>query len=150
MDIIKLDKNGILDFRSLIEIFSLVFEHKSPKIDSHQLNKLLSNPDFLVFVVKINNEVIGGLSIYVLHQYTNPKPLAYIYDVGIKPEFQGKGFGKSLMAEVCNYCNKNGFDAAYVEAENDDTDAINFYRKTKFSHEMLATHFTYTFEEKAD
>jgi aminoglycoside 3-N-acetyltransferase I len=49
------------------------------------------------------------------------------------------------MAEVCKFCAQQGFEDAYVEAEADDIDAVGFYRKTKFSTELNATHFTYTF-----
>jgi aminoglycoside 3-N-acetyltransferase I len=62
--------------------------------------------------------------------------------------YQGKGFGKALMAEVCLFCKQNNFEDAYVEAESDDIDAVNFYRRTKFTTEMNATHFTYSFSHE--
>ena len=102
----------------------------------------------MAFVLRQNNEVVGGLTIYILQRYYNTKPVAYFYDVGISPEFQGKGLGKTLIAEVCKYCEDNGFQDAYVEAESDDIDAVNFYRKTKFNSEMNAMHFTYTFDNE--
>ncbi len=147
MSIKKLGKSDISEFAQLIRIFKKVFENDEAVANSELLGKLLSNPDFLVFVVIINNEVIGGLTVYVLHRYYHTKPIAYIYDVGIEPSFQGKGYGKALMAEVCNYCRQNGFEDAYVEAESDDIHAVEFYRKTKFSSETNATHFTYTFDD---
>lgn len=112
--------------------------------DDEQLKKLLFNPDFWVFVITINDQVVGGLTIYVLHRYYNTRPIAYIYDVGVSPHFQGKGLGKVLIAEVCNFCRHNHFEEAYVEAESDDIDAVSFYRKTKFSSELNAIHFTYS------
>ncbi len=143
MEINKLNLENLEDFKSLIEIFKIVFENNEPIAKDERLLKLLSNPDFLVFVLKLNNKVVGGLTIYVLHRYYEAKPIAYIYDVGVSPDFQGKGLGKALISEVCNYCKINGFDDAYVEAESDDIDAVEFYRKTKFSSEMNAIHFTY-------
>lgn len=148
MEIKKLDKNEIPDFRSLIEIFNDVFENDDAIPDDSYLGRLLSNPDFLVFVVSLNSEVVGGLTIYVLHGYYNIKPIAYIYDVGITPDHQGKGLGKSLIAEVCRFCKQNNFENAYVEAERDDVDAVRFYRKTNFSDELSAIHFTYTFTDE--
>lgn len=145
MEIKKLDKNEISDFRSLIEIFKDVFENEEQVSDDSHLESLLSNPDFMVFVVKLNGKVVGGLTIYVLHRYYGVKPMAYIYDVGITPKHQGKGLGKSLIAEVCQFCKQHNFEDAYVEAESDDIDAVDFYRKTNFSHEINAIHFTYTF-----
>jgi aminoglycoside 3-N-acetyltransferase I len=145
MKVIKLKGNEAEDFRSLIEIFTEVFETRIEIPDNDYLGKLLLNPDFLVFVIKVNEQIIGGLTAYVLHQYYSKQPLAYIYDVGIAPSFQGKGYGKILIAEFCDYCKSNRFEEAYVEAENDDTDAISFYRKTKFDNEIMARHFTYSF-----
>lgn len=146
MEIKKLEVNEVEDFRSLVEIFYDVFENDAEIPYNEHLLKVLSNPDFIAFVVKVEGKVIGGLSIRVLHQYYSIKPLAYIYDVGIAKAYQGKGYGKALMEEVCRYCKENGFEEAYVEAEADDTDAVNFYRKTNYSSEMNAIHFNYSFD----
>ncbi len=148
MEIKKLNSDSLKDFKSLIEIFKLVFENNEPIADNEQLGKLLSNPDFFVFVVKSNNKVVGGLTIYVLHRYFGTKPIAYIYDVGVSPDFQRQGLGKALIAEVCNFCKQNDFEDAYVEAESDDIDAVEFYRKTEFSSEMKAIHFTYDLSDE--
>jgi aminoglycoside 3-N-acetyltransferase I len=145
MEIKKLDKNEISDFRTLIEIFKEVFENEEQIPDNEHLCRLLSNPDFIVFVVKLNEKVVGGLTIYILHRYFSIKSIAYIYDVGISPNYQEQGLGKALISDVCNFCKQNNFEDAYVEAESEDIDAVNFYRKTKFSNEMSAIHFTYTF-----
>jgi aminoglycoside 3-N-acetyltransferase I len=148
MEIKKLNHNEVLDFRKLIEIFKNVFENEKQIADYEQLSKLLCNTNFMVFVVRQNNKLVGGLTIYILHSYYGTKPVAYIYDVGVIPEFQGQGFGKALIAEVCNYCKEHGFEDAYVEAESNDIDAVNFYRKTKYSSEMNAIHFTYIFDHE--
>lgn len=145
MKINKLNPHEVSDFRSLVEIFKEVFEIGEPIADSGHLEKMLSNPGFLVFVVRHERRVIGGLTIYVLSRYFSSRPIAYIYDVAIATEFQGQGFGKLLMTEVGIYCRDHGFEEAYVEAESDDTDAVNFYRKTNCSSEMNAVHFTYSF-----
>ncbi|MGL4599788.1 MAG: GNAT family N-acetyltransferase [Bacteroidia bacterium] len=145
MEIKKLDKNELANFREVVAIFKTVFANDEAIAPDQHLTKLLANPDFMVFVVKVNNKVVGGLTIYILHRYFNEKPIAYIYDVGVEPSYQGKGFGKALIAEVCNFCKTNGFEDAYVEAESDDSDAVNFYRKTNATNEMNAIHFTYSF-----
>ena len=146
MEIKKIKPNEVSDFRSLVEIFKIVFENEEQISDNEHLGKLLTNPDFIAFVIRKNNVIVGGLTIYILHRYFSTKPVAYIYDVAITPEFQGQGLGKALIKEVCKYCENNGFEDAYVEAESDDIDAVNFYRKTKFSNEMNAIHFTYNFD----
>jgi aminoglycoside 3-N-acetyltransferase I len=148
MEIKKLEKNKTSEFRNLIEIFKDVFENDRQTLDIDYLSRLLSKNDFIVFVVKVENKVVGGLTIYVLHSYYSTKPIAYIYDIGITKRFQGQGLGKALITEVCKFCKANGFEDAYVEAESDDIDAVSFYRKTKISNEMNAIHFTYAFDEE--
>lgn len=145
MEVKILNKNEIADFKHLIIVFKNVFENEQQIPSNDHLKKILSNPDFKVFVVMLNGKVVGGLTVYVLQSYYSTKPTAYIYDVGIAPAFQGQGLGKALIADLCKYCKKNGFEEAYVEAEGDDIDAVNFYRKTKHNSEMNAVHFTYTF-----
>jgi aminoglycoside 3-N-acetyltransferase I len=147
MTIKKLHPDEVSDFIRLIEIFKLVFENDNDTPPAGYLGQLLSKEDFFVFVVSIDGIIVGGLTIYVLHPYYSTNPIAYIYDVGIAPEFQGRGLGKALMAEVGRFCQANGFDEAYVEAEADDADAVHFYRKTAFSDEMNAVHFTYSFTD---
>jgi aminoglycoside 3-N-acetyltransferase I len=145
MEIKKLSTQDTNEFIALIHIFKEVFENDDTIPNRHHLNRLLSNPNFLVFVAINDGVVIGGLTVYVLHQYYSEKPLAYIYDVGVAPSFQGQGIGKSLILAVCTYCKENGFEDAYVEAEFEDVNAVNFYRKTNFTGELQAVHFTYSF-----
>lgn len=136
------------DFVALIKIFSDVFEMKDLKIPAHKyLENLLNKPDFLVLVAKHDNTVIGGLTVYVLHRYYSTKPIAYIYDVGVMPNYQRKGIGKKLISYLTQYCEENNFEDAYVEAETDDTHAVNFYKTTQISSVLQATHFTYSFDE---
>jgi len=149
MELKKLEANDFKDFEALIKIFYLVFEHKGPLPDKTYLIKLLSNPNFIVFVVKINGQVVGGLTVFVLFLYYQLNPSAYLYDVGIQPEFQRQGLGKKLIVEVCKYCKENNFNEAFVEAEIADEEAISFYRNTNFSNEITAKHFTYSFADKS-
>jgi aminoglycoside 3-N-acetyltransferase I len=148
MEIKKLEGNAISEFRELVEIFKDVFEREDQIPVNEHLSALLSNPDFIVFVALNDGKIVGGLTIYVLHSYYSPKPSAYIYDVGITPAFQRRGFGKALIAEVCKYCKQNNFNDLYVEAESEDFDAINFYSNTKFSNQLHAVHYTYVLSDE--
>ncbi len=143
MEIKSLTTNDAEDFKSLIEIFVDVFEHDIEIPPLSYLTKLLQQDNFIVLVSKIEGKVVGGLTIYSLAQYYSTKPLAYIYDVGVTPLLQGKGIGKALIQEACRICKELGYEEAYVEAETEDIDAVEFYRRTKYNSEMSATHFSY-------
>lgn len=139
------------EFIQLINIFSDVFEMDNLQIPSDKyLEGLLKKSDFLVVVGISNQKVVGGLTVYLLQKYYTTNPVAYIYDLGVKPEFQRKGIGGKIISHLIGYCKENGIEDAYVEAESDDNQAINFYKKTAPSSTLQATHFTYLMNESQD
>lgn len=118
---------------------------KELKLPSQEhLQYLLNKSDFLVIVAKSDNKIIGGLTVYILEQYYSAKALAYIYDLGILKPYQRKGIGKKLIECLRNYCQENDFNEIYVQAETEDSQAVNFYRATNFSSELAATHFSHS------
>ncbi|WPP51381.1 GNAT family N-acetyltransferase [Catalinimonas niigatensis] len=147
VEIKKLDLKDTDEFVDLIKIFAVVFEMDDLKMpDNEYLRSLLAKPDFFVLIAQCDGKVIGGLTVYILHRYYSAKPVAYIYDVGVMPDYQRNGTGKKLISHLNKYCKDNNFEDAYVEAETNDTQAVNFYRTTPISSELQATHFTYTFD----
>lgn len=144
----KLSPCNIHDFSKLVEIFAMVFEMDAFKAPPDgDLQSPLNKPDFFVLVAIYENNVIGGLTVYILHSYYSQWLTAYIYDVGILSDYQLKGIGKKLITYLTQYCHENGFKEAFVQAETDDLQAINFFRATCISNELQTTHFTYSVEK---
>lgn len=144
IEIRKLAPNDLDAFTALLQVFSEAFEMDDFELpDQEHLRNVLNKPDFFVLVASHENKIVGGLTVHVLHSYYTSKPQAYVYDVAVLNEYQRRGIGKKLMAFLIHYCRENGFDQAYVEAETEDSQAVNFYRSTTFHAEMQATHFTY-------
>ncbi len=146
MEIKKLSESDLADFHKLIEIFTEVFEVEQPVPHKNHLAAILSNKYFNAFVVRINEKVVGGLTLYRLENYFDEKSIGYIYDVAITPEFQQRGLGKKLISEVCSYCRNNNFKEIFVQAEGTDYSAVGFYKKTGVSEEIKANHFVYKFK----
>ncbi len=146
-EIIKLNPTDTNDFSYLIKVFEAVFEwENSYLLKREHLEKLLGNSKFLVFVAKIDKEIIGELTAHVLDRYDTEKSSVYIYDLAITTHYQRKGIGKRLIATLNDYCTKNGCNEVLVQAETDDFQAVNFYRTTPITSELKATHFTYSFD----
>lgn len=145
----RLTHRNIDDFSDLIKVYVEVFEWDNFSFPSKtHLQKLLNNEGFLVFVAKAKEKVIGGLTAHVLDRYDTEKPSAYIYDIAVLTNQQRKGTGKLLITTLNDYCEKNGFSEVFVQAETDDFQAVNFYKKTPISSELPATHFTYSFDRR--
>lgn len=145
---IKIIKPDELDeLYDLIAVFENVFEmdpFKRPN-DSH-LQSLLNSETFFAVVARADNKIIGGLTVYVLDQYYAEKPLAYIYDLAVLTEYQRKGVGRKLIAFTNEYCSRQGFQEAFVQADKVDDYAIDFYRSTNPTAEEQVVHFSYNLE----
>lgn len=128
----------------LISVFEDVFEMVDFKRPGQaHLESLLKKDSFFAVVAKFEKRIIGGLTAYVLDQYYSARPLAYIYDLAVKKEFQRQGVGGRLMAYTNDHCRKQGFEGVFVQAEKEDVHAIDFYRSTKPTGEKDAIDFSY-------
>jgi aminoglycoside 3-N-acetyltransferase I len=141
-----LDESQTDDFISLIKIFEQVFEMENFRIpDNIHLASTLNRSEFKVFVAEIDKTVVGGATIYMLEQYYSTRPLAYIYDLGVLNEFQRLGIGRNIIEFIKNYCRSNGFEEVFVQADEEDDYALDFYRSTKPTKEEKVRHFYYSF-----
>ena len=144
IDIHFIDRN-IDEFYELLSVFSKVFEWEEEKYPSKDyLVKLLENTSFLAIVAKSGIEVIGGLTAYILDSYQEQVSSIYIYDLGVKEEFQNRGVGKSLINFLVEYSKSNNIQDIFVDTEQiDNEDVIAFYRKTSFDSEIKVLQYTY-------
>lgn len=134
-------------FKELISVFASVFEMGTFKVpnDDH-LKTILNSDRFFVVVARSNTKVIGGLTVYILDQYYSVKPLAYLYDLAVLPEFQRSGIGKNLVEFTKSHCIRKGFEELFVQADKVDDYALDFYRTTKPTNEEDVIHFYYSFD----
>ena len=137
--------NNIDEFYELLSVFSKVFEWEEEKYPNKDyLVKLLEKTSSLAIVAKSGIEVIGGLTAYILDSYQEEVSSIYIYDLGVKEEFQNKGVGKSLINFLIEYSKNNNIQDIFVDTEQiDNEDAIAFYRKTSFDSEIKVLQYTY-------
>ncbi|MDF2454602.1 MAG: GCN5-related N-acetyltransferase [Cytophagaceae bacterium] len=139
----KLSSSDSDVFLSLIHVFEEVFEMHNFIMPSKQhLEQLLEKESFVVFVALSNGAVVGGLTAYVFDQYYSVSPLVYVYDLAVKTAYQRKGIGKSLISAINVYCQSIGAEEVFVQAEEADGHAVEFYRSTGAT-EAKVIHFSY-------
>jgi ribosomal protein S18 acetylase RimI-like enzyme len=139
----KLQDNNIDKFIALIRLFEDVFEMKNFKMpDEDYLQQLLKNDDFIVFTAIVNDRVVGGVTAYTLQQYYSKSPLVYIYDLAVATEFQRQGIGAMLISGITNYCTEIGIEEVFVQANEEDAYALEFYHSTGAAAEKVV-HFYY-------
>lgn len=139
----RLGKADLIIAQKLFSTLQEVFEAKEPvTANEAYVSQLLSNPAFICIAAINNEEVVGGLTAYELPMYYAAYSECYIYDVGVKATFQRMGIGKLLIAALKEHCNVNNIKTMFVEAQEEDVHAIDFYRATGASEEQVH-HFNY-------
>jgi len=142
---IQLVTTNINDFKGLLDVFEEVFQWVDYRYPTDEkLHHLLKNTNFLAVVAKIENQVVGGLTAYILDSYEVEKPSLYLHDLGVKACFQNQGIGQQLINYLMAYAKQNNFQDIFVGTEQDDNeDAIAFYRKTPFTNETKVLQYSF-------
>ena len=142
---IQLVTTNINDFKGLLDVFEEVFQWVDYRYPTDEkLHHLLKNTNFLAVVAKIENQVVGGLTAYILDSYEVEKPSLYLHDLGVKACFQNQGIGQQLINYLMAYAKQNDFQEIFVGTEQDDNeDAIAFYRKTPFTDETKVLQYSF-------
>ena len=97
-----------------------------------------------MLVAKAENQIVGGLTAYVLPGYQAKKPSIFIYDLGIATNFQWQGIGKSLIDKLLDYAKKYQIQDVFVDTElEDNEDALAFYQNTGFDSQVKVVQYTY-------
>jgi aminoglycoside 3-N-acetyltransferase I len=143
IEIKRLDKKDIEQFKELIILFNEVFEIKKYKsAKKTYLQKVLKEVSFICIAAICDNEIVGGLTAYELPMYYAKYSEVLIYDMAVLSEYQRKGIGKKLIAALKKYCRKKGIQYIFVPANEEDAHALAFYTSTGGKPEKVI-HFNY-------
>lgn len=143
VEVRKLIHDDVEPFVELLNLFRNVLETDMvTKAQPEHLQRLLASPDLIVFVARSDNQVVGGLTAYVLMQYHSEKPVVYLYDIAVSAACQGQGIGTKLLTKLMQYCRSLGVEELFVQADQADSQAVNFYRATGGSAQQVVQ-FTY-------
>ena len=143
VEVYKLEPHDVSSFQKLVGVYADVFEMDSftpPGVE--YLQRLLLKNSFFVFVATVSGEIVGGTTCYVLEQYYNTSSYVYVYDLAVHPRFQRLGFGRRLMQAVMEHSQTLGAEEVFVQADDSDLHAIEFYRNSGGIPEKV-THFNY-------
>lgn len=141
---INLVIDDVYEFEKLLVAFGEIFEEDIDYPSKEYLTKLLRSEQLLVITAKVGNEVVGGLTAYVLVSYQVEGASIYIYDLGVKESFRNNGIGKSLIKFLIDYSKQNNIQDIFVDTEQIyNEEAIAFYNKTGFDTETKVLQYTY-------
>ena len=131
IEIRRLHESDLPFFKSLIDLFNIVFEEDRSNIGSDAtLAGLLGKSHFIAMAALAEQEVVGGLTAYELPLYYADHSEAFVYDLAVKPEHQRMGVGKELIRSLKAECSRRGIREFFVLAHEEDEHAIEFYHST--------------------
>lgn len=137
----KLQAGNDSEFSELVLLFNKEFE-SSNYVNTENIKRLLKNSHFVCFAAFIDNEIVGGLTAYELEMYDQAGSAMYIYDLAVSKAYQRKGIGSGLIHEIMDDCRAKEIKDLFVQAEEVDQHAIQFYKKIG-GEPSQTCHFTF-------
>lgn len=142
----QLAADDLNEFSQMLRLFGEVFEMTDFKMPAKKhLKKLLHSKNFIAFIAIDDNVVVGGITAHILPSYYSESSEVYIYDLAVKTNFRRKGIGKNLLLALTAYCRENNYKAFFVQADEADSHALEFYSATGGLPEKVV-HFNYLVE----
>jgi aminoglycoside 3-N-acetyltransferase I len=111
-------------FMVMAEVFN---EAQEPLTDDY-VDALLARPDFWILAAIVDGEIVGGLSAHTLMLTTSMTSEVFIYDIAVQPAMQRNGIGRQLIETLRDLAADSEVETLFVAADNDDDDALDFYR----------------------
>ncbi|BAT72062.1 ribosomal-protein-alanine N-acetyltransferase [Thermosulfidibacter takaii ABI70S6] len=82
-----------------------------------------------IIVAEIDGKVVGFVVLWIM------SPEAYLANIAVDPDYQGKGIGSTLLREVVRICEEEMVSSLVLEVRVSNKSAINLYKK--FGFEMV-------------
>ena len=122
---------GKPDILNLLYEFDSVFPHNREKVSDYDIwaSKISSNG----FAVATDNNDHAGMAVFYANDLESRK--GYISLIGLKPDFRGKGLGKSFLNDIIEEMKKCGMNSVYLEVDDDNQSAKAFYTRYGFELE---------------
>jgi len=102
-------------------------------------NKIKSNPNHLVFVVILDDKVVGSTTLLIEPKFIHQGgKVGHIEDVVIAKEVQGSGIGEKLINFILEYAKKNDCYKTILDCSDD---VKPFYEKIGFKKHSNSMRF---------
>jgi ribosomal protein S18 acetylase RimI-like enzyme len=132
VDNLLIRKVKIEDSDDISRIYGSIVK-KDQKIDFKRIiEEQLRNSGVVNLVAELKGSVVGYMISYTLSGGFGIDKSAWIAMLGVDPKFMGKGIGKKLALETCDYYKECGIDNVYTSVRWDSTDLLSFFKPLKF------------------
>ncbi len=127
MSDIVLRKAGLLDLEAILEIDQSVFP-EGISYDAETFLFYLIDPATSV----VATEVQGSIAGFIIFREQSAKT-GCVVTIDVAKEFQGRGFGSSLLNEAETVAVETGFSSIILQTAVNNIKAIHFYEKRGYT-----------------
>ncbi|MBN2044939.1 MAG: GNAT family N-acetyltransferase [Anaerolineales bacterium] len=118
-------------------------QFKMPEKDDFAVaffRSMMENPEIFIYIAE-EEQPLGYIILRVVHREETPFMVAwdmlYIDQIGVQPEFQGKGVGKALMAQAERQAAQEGLDMVALDSWGFNTQAHDFFHSQGYQEYNL-------------
>lgn len=96
-------------------------------------DKILSYPNYKVYVLEIDNQVVGTFALLIMDNLAHlGTPSGIVEDVVVSENFQGNGIGKKMMMFAVEKCRQFGCYKMVLSSNLKRVEAHQFYENLGF------------------
>ena len=121
--------DDINEAREMFALLAEIFGEKHERLSDEYLKTLLSRKSFWALAAKSGSEILGGLTAHEIPMSKKEGSEIFIYDIAVASQYRRKGIGRKLVASVLTLASQEDVSEAFVLASDEDTHAIDFYRR---------------------
>lgn len=127
----RLTRDDLGAFGQLRRVFGEAFDEletfqAAPPSDDY-IRVLLGKPSFIAVVALLGEEVVGGLTAYVLDKYERERAEVYIYDLAVAAAHRRRGVARRLITTLKPIAKASDAYVIFVQADPPDEPAIRLY-----------------------
>jgi len=132
MDNIRIRRLSIDDADDMSEIYGTITQ-KPLEINFVQIVEQAQKNGDASFVAEREGKVVGYMIAYVFAGGFGLKQSAWIANLGVMPEFMGRGIGEALAEKIVDYSKSLNITDIYTSVRWDSPDLLSFFKTLDFS-----------------
>ena len=101
------------------------------------LKQALRNPNYELLVAELEEEIVGFIDQWIMHDFTHGAKLSYIHSLYVSSEHRRKGVASNLLQEAMKNARNMEVSEIHITTRFDNKPAINLYRKHGLVKEHL-------------
>src|SRR6478735_9445164 len=128
--------------REMFAVMAAAFEEGAEPLGDEYLDGLLASGAFWAVAAFEGGRVVGGITAHTIPMTRSPSAELFVYDLAVHEDFRRQGIGARLMAELRAQATEAGVAEIFVPADEDDVEALAFYRSLA-GRESAVSHFSW-------